>query len=367
MSGLEDLRGLELLGTVELGIENATAFYGPADPGSADAFLPDVTANAPVDVNYTEANTDGDELLYLLPDDYVETRNGVPRVDVAEDTTGTSGSDWLFATTDGITLDGQGGDDLLQTLSADVTLNGGAGDDNLSLGPDGRADGGDGDDIINAMGTDADVVGGAGDDQIGIQGGVAFGGAGDETLDSFGPAPAILDGGAGEDRLFTRSEGSENSGGAGDDFIGVGAGVSGFGGTGNDHLQVESGGLASGGDGDDLITVWNQFRDEDGPAIVSGGDGADTFDARVRNAFDGEADDIYLRITDFDVDEDVLQVGLFDPGNDVSGVEVIEAADGAHTDVRVTHSGRNGLDGGIAVIRLDGTPGITPDHVVITT
>ena len=118
---------------------------------------------------------------------------------------------------------------------------------------------------------------------------------------------------------------------------------------------------------EELVHAWNQFRDEDGPATATGGDGSDTFDARVWNGFGGEADDIYLHITDFDVDEDVLQVGVFQTDNEVAGVEVIEADGGTHTDVRVTYTGRPGTAPGIAIIRLDGTPGITADHIVITT
>ena len=92
----------------------------------------------------------------------------------------------------------------------------------------------------------------------------------------------------------------------------------------------------------------------------------DTFDARVWNARDGEADNIYMTITDFDPTEDVLQVGVFQTGNNVDSIEIVEADDGSYSDVRVTYTPQDGLDPGIAVIRLEGTTGVTADQIVIT-
>jgi Ca2+-binding RTX toxin-like protein len=249
-----------------------------------------------------------------------------------------------MSTGDQTAIIGGNGDDVIRADAA--TINGGSGDD----------------DIYAETGT---VLGGNGNDAVILTAGTAEGGDGDDSLTGGGNGQTVLFGQAGNDRLSIRGTASEAHGGIGDDFIGVENDALGFGGDGNDTLQLSSGATGSGGDGDDLITVWNRLGDEDGPATATGGAGSDTFDVLVRNALNGEADDIFLHITDFDVTEDVLQVDAWELSSEVSDVEIIEADDGTYTDVRVTFTGIPALGPGIAIIRLDGTPGITADNVVI--
>ncbi|WP_281967511.1 calcium-binding protein [Roseovarius nanhaiticus] len=315
-------------------------------------------------VFFLEATTDGDELVSFLPEDFVVTRNGVPQTPVDTDTIGTDDIEWLSAEADGITLNGAGGDDILETARDDVTLLGGAGNDTLeSSGANTIIDGDAGDDVVTARA--ATVTGGEGDDRITITSGAATGGAGDDRLASFGMGTSLLQGGAGADSLSVSGAESEAFGGSGNDFIGTSNGAAGFGGAGDDRMQVDSGTRADGGAGNDVFTVWNQFRDPDGPATVTTGDGADTINALVRNAARGEADDIYLRVTDFDPAEDLLEVGSFQTGNRVDDVEINEAADGSHTDIRVSYTALSGLPPGIAVIRLEGTTGVSSANIAI--
>lgn len=362
LAEFEEQFGLELLGVVDLtGVEG--------DAGDPASRVGEIISNEPFDEYFLDAQTDGDELLSFMPVDYVVTNGDVPFVSVTSDTIGTDGADRLSADGDGITIDGTGGNDFLTTRNANVTLIGGLGNDDItSYGQNDVLDAGDGDDFIRAYGSNTTIDGGAGNDTIESHSGTATGGEGDDVLRGYnrGDGPVLLDGGAGNDRVFVFGDGSQGYGGEGDDFIALVDGTTGYGDEGNDMLQVDSGATAYGGDGDDFFKVWNQFRNDDGPTVVTGGAGADTFDARVWNARDGEADNIYMTITDFDPTEDVLQVGVFQTGNNVDSIEIVEADDGSYSDVRVTYTPQDGLDPGIAVIRLEGTTGVTADQIVIT-
>lgn len=367
LAAMEEHLGLEFLGTVDLGVENARGFDDMQ--GHVDEHHPaSVTNNIPIDVFYLAANTDGDELIHFLPDDFVVTYNGDVEQYVTTDATGTDGDDWIVANAEGITIHGGEGDDTLELIRSNVTLIGGAGDDSIA------AD----------SGKDAAAFGGLGNDTISIDSGIALGGLGDDHLDSYGNYAVTLDGGVGDDfigadgdnAMVFGGEGNDSVyasgpsglafGGAGDDFVGARNGGSGFGGEGNDHLQVDAGSSVDGGAGDDLIQVWNQFRNDAGPATVTGGEGNDTIDIGVWNPVNGAVDEIYAHITDFDPAEDVLEVGLFQTwGIAVADVEVIEAADGSYSDVRITYTSLAGQPPGIAVVRLDGTTGVTADQIVI--
>ena len=359
LADFEAYHGLELLGVVNL------------DDPMVDTTAPnegvgDIVANGPVEGYFLTANTDGDELISFLPEDFVVLRNGVPEVVVEQDTTGTEGTDWLNASADGIAVSGGAGDDILTTTNADVILEGGVGNDTIeAFASDAMILGGEGDDYIR--GTSATITGGEGNDRIDVFSGLAEGGEGNDRLQNYPDGPALLYGQAGDDTVSASGTESRAFGGAGNDFVGVDNGAIGHGGNGEDHLQVKSGSVAFGGAGDDLFTVWNQFRDPDGPATVTGGEGADTIDARVWNAGGGEADQIYLHMTDFDPAEDVLQVGVFQTQDSrVVDIEIIESPDGSGTDVRVEYSPRFGNEPGIAVIRLEGTTGLSEDQIIIT-
>ena len=371
LADFEAANGLELLGAVDLrSLGPVAGATTPPESGgyslsSADviATAPEaltITANAPVAGYHLTANTDGDDLVTFLPEDFVITRNGVPENAVTTDATGTDGFDWINADADGITVNGAGGDDYLTTDNDSVTINGDMGDDTIRTdSPNTTVNGGAGDDRISSDTSSDDgtliegdgnvsLYGNAGDDRIETYAsGSAFGGIGNDTVNVRGENRGFAYGGAGDDNLGVAGEGSQAYGGNGDDFIAVSNGTTGFGEAGDDYLQVDEGGTAFGGTGDDLFTAWNRHNDPDGPAILTGGEGSDTFDALVRNAAGGEADDIYMQITDFDCDEDVLQVGAWNRDNPVSNIKLVEAADGSFTDVRVT--------------------GMTADQVIITT
>ncbi|MCI5038641.1 MAG: hypothetical protein MRY81_03065, partial [Donghicola eburneus] len=360
LSRFEEHFGLELIATVDLkGVSDEVD--NPADR------LGGITSNVPIKGYYLEAVTDGDNLVTFLPEDYVELRDGLAQETVTEDTTGSDFAEWFYAETDGLTLDGAGGDDILESAGDQASIIGGAGDDRIEVtGVDTVVDSGDGDDRVTALGGTFSL--GAGDDNARFSDGeiLAHGGAGDDTISAYDTDDALIYGESGDDNLNVSGTGAVARGGGGADFVGVNSGAIGYGGTGDDRLSVGSGSTGVGGAGDDLFTVWNFFHAENGAATVTGGDGADTFDVRVRNPYRGEADDIYMRITDFDPDEDVLQVGEYSSNNAVKSINIVEAEDGSYTDVMVQYKAYQGIKGGIAVIRLDGTPGLTPDQIVIT-
>lgn len=374
---LEDFEShfeLELLGTVDLDFPEPNNLL--PEQGTMRDVLPDITTNADFDVHYLEANTDTDDLVTFLNEDYIVTRNGVAEQVVTEDTTGTAGADWLSAGGAGLALDGGEGDDTLTTDFADTTLTGGTGDDTFEgvfaesgqgfllidgTEPSVLIDAGDGDDTVRT--SNATVDAGNGDDEVNLFGGEARGGDGEDTLRAGEQGLATLHGDAGDDNLIIGGEGSEAFGGEGADFIGVSAGALGDGGAGDDRLQVEEGGTGIGGAGEDLFTVWNLYDDEDGPATVTGGEGADTINALVRNAF-GTPESLYLEITDFDTTEDVLQIGSFN-GADITNIDIVQNPDDNVTDIRVSYAAPSNLEPGTAIIRIDGLSDITEDQIVI--
>ncbi|WP_369835059.1 hypothetical protein [Donghicola sp. XS_ASV15] len=142
-------------------------------------------------------------------------------------------------------------------------------------------------------------------------------------------------------------------------------GASGYGGQGNDTLHVSAGAAAYGGAGDDVIKMTEFYNTDDGPAVATGGSGADFYDIEVRNAFGDDVDDTYLEITDFDVTEDVLQIGAYQSDNLVENIETLEASDGSFTDVRVYYRDYQGLDGAMAVIRLHGVTDFSANQVLV--
>lgn len=371
LADFEDHFGLELLGVMDLKDI-------PSDTDNPSDRVGEITSNEPIDGFYLGANTDGDDLIYFLPEDYVVTKQGVPELTVFDDTIGTDGTDWLSADADGITVDGAGGDDFLETSHANVTLNGGLGDDTIDSRGTGIIDtantdmvfvnGGEGDDEISTI--TAVIEGGLGDDNITLSNGIAHGGEGDDKLNIYGnDEVGLVYGDTGNDRLVASGAGSEAYGGVGDDFVGLSDFATGYGGDGDDHLQAKAGTTADGGAGNDLITVWDFFDNEDGPAVVTSGEGADTIDVLVRNPGGGDADNHFLHVTDFDPIEDILQIGAWNGNDSVDGVEIVEAGNGSHTDLRVTFSNTSGAYGGLdgtTIIRLEGISGITTDHFVIT-
>lgn len=173
-------------------------------------------------------------------------------------------------------------DDTVSTPppSDDDTLTGTAGRDTLK--------GGSGDDVISGLAGDDVIDGGSGDD-------VLNGNDGDDRLN----------GGSGDDVLVAGDGDDELTGGSGDDRL--------AGGDGDDRL--------SGGSGDDRLDGG------EGDDVMTGGGGEDNF------VF-GSGDD---RVTDFDVDEDLI---------DLSGLGV--TAQSFASRVVISQSGNDTL------VRLDG-------------
>ncbi|WP_194269258.1 spondin domain-containing protein [Tritonibacter litoralis] len=180
----------------------------------------------------------------------------------------------------GVRIDAEAGDFTQEGVTvADVHINtvafttGDASSEKLvGSSADDIIDAGAGNDILRGRGGWDELKGGEGND-------VLRGNAGDD----------VLDGGAGWDRLH---------GGAGNDALYGGAGADVLRGkTGNDVLD---GGLGhdvlNGGTGDDVLTGGEGFD------ILRGGAGADSF------LF--EAGDDVDRITDFDVDEDMIVLAI---------------------------------------------------------
>lgn len=363
LAAFEEQFDLELLGVVDL-LGNSYETDNPNDR------IGEITSNAPLETYLLGAVTDYDQVISFLPADALLRHGGVDEVPVIEDTTGSNGVDWLSADADGITVDGAGGDDYLGTDNSNVTLVGGLGDDHITFaGSDVIVNAGEGDDqIYGSEGALAGTIdGGAGNDIITLYSGTAHGGEGDDNLRGYhntDTGPGILYGGAGNDYVSANGNGSQAHGGAGNDDIILRNGAVGYGGEGDDNLQILSGSTAFGGDGDDLLEVRSQLNDPGGPIIVTGGNGADIFKATVFGARDGEADTIFMRVTDFDPAEDILQIGTFWSSDEVDSFEIVEADDGSYTDVRVTYADAPSIP---VVIRLDGTTGVTADQVVITT
>ncbi|SMX25968.1 Hemolysin, chromosomal [Pelagimonas phthalicica] len=317
---------------------------------------PVIQSDHPIAVYDVEANTDGDEIIYLRPEGYEPpppTHLGAEQEDVFANTTGSEEPDWLVGQAAGIVIDGAGGDDRLESRYADTTLIGG-----------------DGDDDLYAYSDNTSVEGGAGDDRIDlISNGVAYGGEGEDYITYYGSETVVeIHGGEGNDRIYGSGPSGEIFGDAGDDFLGIANGVTGHGGEGNDHLQIRSGGVGDAGAGDDLITTYNFLNDEDGAATVTGGEGADTVRISVRNPY-GEGEIEFMTITDFDPAEDILEVSSPAQTSYVlDDVAIVEAADGSYSDVLLNYAPRIGdsPETATAVVRLTGVSGMTADQIVVT-
>jgi len=371
-----------------LGVENAGV--DTLLPGGLREDLPPIEANAPVPAYYVEATTDSDELVTFYGESVRETFNGATLTQVREDAIGTMGADWFQVPADApedLIVNGRGGNDALVAEARGTELNGNAGDDVIAgLGEDMMLRGGAGDDDLRAYGESMRATGGEGDHDISMAGsGEGLGGAGNDQMIGFtetsevsdnrpgvslegtvsATGPMVLRGEEGDDGITISGPDGTAFGGPGDDRLAASSGATVHGGGGADTLDLDSGTTGFGGPGDDTFIVWNQFRDEDGPAVATGGAGADTFNARVWNPF-GDAEEIYLEILDFDPAEDTLQVGVFQTeGVTVEDIRLVEAADGSGTDVGVLFRNDAGLPPATAVIRLDGVAGLPADRVVI--
>ena len=200
-------------------------------------------------------------------------------------------------------------------------------------------DGTEHDDTISTLGGTDVVAGGAGDDDI-------DGGAGNDFL--FGDSGAdTIDGGEGDDVILGGSGDDTLTGGAGTDIIRGGSGADTIdGGAGADILLGDSGAdTIDGGEGDDII------RGGTGDDTLTGGAGADTF---VFAPGDGSD-----TITDFDTDEDRINLSTF--GDDISFADLTITATSDGTGSIISVPGDT--DGETVTITLQGvaTSDVTAD------
>ena len=190
---------------------------------------------------------------------------------------------------------GEGGDDTLYGGDSTDYLFGGSGDDTIEGGADGDV-----------------ILGGSGNDTLRGEAGSDFvlGGSGDDTLEG-GAETDLLSGGSGDDTI---------SGGEGADLI--------FGGAGDDTID--------GGDGGDLILG------ESGDDTLTGGAGGDIFAFGPDSGSD--------TITDFDTDEDTIDLSPFGANVSYSDLTIAATTDGTGTIITIP-----GPDGGAPVtITLQG-------------
>ena len=193
-----------------------------------------------------------------------------------------------------ITLTGDAGDNIFDTSALNLPgvtgyeIFAGLGNDRIITNDlpqlifAGRGDdyivSGDGADIVNAGNGNDQVFGKGGDD-------VLNGAGGNDYIDG-GKGNDVINGDSGDDFIFGRKGNNVLEGGAGNDIVNTG-----------DHTSV-----ANGGTGDDLMVARLK---KGGDHVLTGGEGADTFDFVFQSA-KKSAD---LTITDFELGVDDFIVG----------------------------------------------------------
>ncbi|MCY4375293.1 MAG: calcium-binding protein [Spirochaetaceae bacterium] len=195
------------------------------------------------------------------------------------------------------------------------------------------------DDTIETLGGTDVVAGGAGDDDI-------DGGAGNDFL--FGDSGAdTIDGGEGDDVILGGSGADTLTGGAGADIIRGGSGADTLtGGEGDDILLGDSGAdTIDGGAGDDIIYGGT------GDDTLTGGAGADTFVFAPGHGSD--------TITDFDTDDDTINLSAF--GDDISFDDLTITATSDGTGSIITVPGATAADNVTITLQGVATTDVTAD------
>ncbi len=227
-----------------------------------------------------------------------------------------------------------------------------------SAEPNAAIETGAGNDRIVSTGDGSDIDSGDGNDSLSVNGDLlsVTAGAGDDTITVNEP-------------FFGNSASGEISGGDGDDDIEMWFAFSGTinGDAGDDTISVqydfEKGGtVIDGGTGDDYISLGaNDISIEDGldiGAILTGGDGADTFVVPTENRSTLQA----VTITDFDPQVDSLAIDLESP-LDPYTVNIVRDETAGITTVRLDFP-YEGHESG-ALIELQGAPDFTLDDLSI--
>lgn len=264
---------------------------------------------------------------------------------------------------------------------------GGAGDDEITLGNGnshvygglGATGGADGNDVI-VVGTGSNYINGnAGDDTITVGAALSTGsnrvqgGADDDTINIQGAGVNSANGNKGDDHIDAHTSTGSNTlhGGQGDDTINTGVGTA----------TTVGSNVVSGDLGDDTIIVTSTGVADHHLAILTGGDGADTFDFSAGTA--GTAFDIsstgtlsgavygshtyYQEITDFNEgDGDTIAVGISVTASDLTALKTTfanvhdaqqAAASDSHAVVATQVGGDTYLfwNGADSVVKLDHT------------
>jgi len=215
---------------------------------------------------------------------------------------------WLSREWSGFQYDGMG-----QTYSTELSTNAITGN-----GKANKLNGTSGSDVIVAMGGGDKINGKGGDDALQGNGGkdTLLGSLGDDLLNG-GVGNDTLNGGKGADTLIGENGADKMNGGKGNDLLFGGAGKDVMkgaggndqleGGNGNDRLSGGNGrDRLIGGDGDDVLRGGagkDDLRGGPGNDILFGGAGADNFRF--------EKDDGTATIRDFDLSEDILDIGAW--------------------------------------------------------
>jgi RTX calcium-binding nonapeptide repeat (4 copies) len=241
-----------------------------------------------------------------------------------------------------------------------------------------------------------------------VSGEKAFGGGGNDLITADGPVDgSSVFGGDGDDTITLDATHSEIGGGTGDDVFTLSGGADTvFGGEGDDALTTGPDMASSGvygGDGQDHLTLQFDTTGNDPASSFYGGNGADTFSADLTLGANpgtngsapllrgGNDDDIF----DLTIDLAAVRPGAgtapqlvatiddFDPGNDQLHIDaqgatlkLVEAGNGAYTDVILTYAATATAPAAQGIIRLTGItdldprdigldPVTTPDPIVV--
>ncbi len=388
----EDYFDMELLGSVDLMPNNKVGLWDIfPPPDNMSEPLPVLNANVTEDIYFLHGNTNhmssGTNIQGFLQENYQVTQNGTPLERITSDTKGSENDDYLIIVSDNVTVDANDGNDLIYMNGKDVTLYGGEGNDRVSPIPNYPPYY-----FKNTAETDVNRAP-IDDDDVNL---TAYGGAGDDTIRIPGEGVKIY-GEAGDDFVSVSGEGSEASAGIGNDTVGSSdGGIAygdagndivlsamkgvGYGGEGADTLFLSGGAIGNGEAGDDILRAKiGELSTDYGPVSMTGGTGNDAFQFYVRPYVGFYQSDNYSAfITDFNVNEDRLEVLLRSDGDDDGGdetstatfgvddLQIIEADDRTYTDIYVKFnvaSFDNEKVDGSYTVRVDGVVGLTKDHI----
>ena len=298
--------------------------------------------------NHLDGGDDDDVIVGGSGNDSI---NGDSGIDIVN---GLWGNDSIAGGTGRDKLTGHDGDDFIDGGDDGDVINGGSGNDSLS--------GGNGNDLILGYDDDDSIAGGTGSDRLagldgddridgGDAGDVVNGGSGNDSLSGGNGNDIIygltgddrIAGGAGNDRILGHSGNNHLDGGDDDDVI--------VGGSGNDSINGDGGAdVINGLWGNDSIAGGageDRLMGHDGDDFIDGGDDGDVIDGgRGDDELTGGAGrDIHVfnsgdgndQITDFEVDEDRLNLLAISDISDFSDLMANHASDDGVGNVLISY------------------------------